>query len=155
MILKETDWDVALIPHVNWRHQTTDFTALDVLYRSFKESGRMHYIEEHSAPIQKYIISKARIFVSLRTHATAPTIASGVPTIITGYKTKSKGLAFDIFKNNFSVLADVQSLRDEYEINEEPRRTLLREEDIRDYYKKNLPSHLDGLNEIIDIINGL
>lgn len=154
-IIEETELDVALIPHVNWNYEAADFTALDTLYRKFKTTGRVHYIEEHNAPQQKYILSKCKAMVALRTHATVPALASYVPTIIAGYKTKSRGIAHDIFDEHFDMLADVQSLVDEKTIADKLFAILEKNTEIRAYYAEHMPTYLRGGDKIVDVITAL
>lgn len=153
--LRNTDLDVALIPHVNWNYRATDFTALDRLFRKFKKSGRVHYVNEHNAARQKYIISKCTAFVTLRTHAAIAGIGGQVPTLITGYKTKSRGIAADIFDGAFDMLADVQSLENEWTVTQKLQKILEQNQDIREYYKYIMPGYLSGLNIIADKISNL
>lgn len=154
-VISETDYDVALIPHVNWNYSTTDFTALDELYLLFKDSGRLHYLEEHNAPQQKYFISHCRAFVALRTHAMISGLASHVPTLITGYKIKSKGIANDVFGDHFEILADVQSLDSELAIADKLFNILKNESDIRDYYLKNMLLYINRFNMVVSAISDL
>lgn len=154
-IIEKTDMDIALIPHVNWSYQATDFTALDELYRFFKSTDRIHYISEHSAPEQRYLISKSTAFVSLRTHAAISGLATFTPTLIAGYKIKSKGIAKDIFGEKFDMLADVQSLGNEWVITEKLMEIIKHEPEIRDYYKTKIPVYYAEFSLVVDEINRL
>ena len=110
-IIEKTNYSIALIPHVNWSYELSDKATLDILYDKFKESNRIDIIEEHSAPEQKYIMSKCKIMIALRTHVAIPSIAAGIPTLVTGYKTKSTGIVQDIFQNKYKLLAHLSSLK--------------------------------------------
>lgn len=155
MVLEETSYDIALIPHVNWSYQTTDFTALDELYREFEMSGKVHLVDEHNAAQQKFYISKAEAFVSLRTHAAISGLSGCVPTLITGYKTKSKGIAGDVFRNEFDMLADVQSLDNDMVISQKLRNILQNKLVIKEYLIERMPDYISNLSSITDTISAL
>ncbi len=155
MLIEKTDLHIALIPHVNWGYETTDFTALDELYRYFKSSGRIHYILEHSAPEQRYIISKSVAFVALRTHAAISGIATYTPTLITGYKTKSKGIAKDVFGEMFDMLADVQSLISEQIISEKLMEIIKSEREIRKFLETKIPDYYKDFYAVVKEISKL
>lgn len=129
--------------------------ALDELHRKFKNDPRVHYVEEHGAPQQKYIISKCRAFVVTRTHAAIAGLGSKVPVVITGYKTKSRGIAADIFQGNFDVTADVQSLNSEHDVSDKLFGVLENEERIRKFYEKRMPEYFAGLELIRELILSL
>lgn len=145
-VLDYTNYDIALIPHVNWNYENADFKELDKIERKFRHNKRIHYVEEHNAPKQKFIISKCFAFVCLRTHAVISALEASVPTVITGYKTKSKGIARDVFLDKWQVLADVQSLTSEWEIRDKLKYILDNREDLMDYSKKRMPDYLKGLS---------
>ena len=154
-IIEETDLDVALIPHVNWDYRLTDFTALDVLWRKFRATGRIHYIEEHNAAQQKFVIAQCKAMVALRTHATIPGLASYVPTLIAGYKTKSRGIANDIFGEKFDMLADVQSLTDENTIADKLFGILDKHAEILAHYRERMPEYMGELKVLVEAIAAL
>ena len=95
-ILKNTDSYVALIPHVVWA-SNDDRTVLRKLYEDFGCDSRLILVEDHTAPELKYIISKCRMFVDARTHATIAAYSSCVSTLDVGYSVKARGIAKDLF----------------------------------------------------------
>ena len=154
-ILDNTNYKIALIPHVHWDKYLSDFSVLNVLYQKFQKSGRIFLLEEKSAPQQKFIISKLKFFVVLRTHATIPALAELVPTVITGYKIKSKGICDDIFGNSFDLLASVQDLNTNTTLVEKFKYVEKHEQQIRDYLKKRMPTYLNDLSEIVNSVEVL
>ena len=95
-ILESTDCAVALIPHVVLEGND-DRVPLRRLYEEFAATGRVLLVEDHNCCELKGFISRCRMFVGARTHATIAAYSSCVPTLVLGYSVKSKGIARDIF----------------------------------------------------------
>lgn len=108
-ILDNTDAYVALIPHVVWA-SNDDRTVLQKLFDDFDQNPRLIMIEDHSAPELKYIISKCRMFIGARTHATIAAYSSCVPTLVVGYSVKARGIARDLFGTEENYVLPVQQL---------------------------------------------
>lgn len=110
-ILKETDMNIALIPHVVWENND-DRKPLKELYDLFKDSNRICLIEDHNCMELKGYISRCRFFVGARTHATIAAYSTCVPTLVVGYSIKAKGIAKDIFDTYDNYVLPVQSLKE-------------------------------------------
>ena len=95
-ILITTDMTVALIPHVVVE-TNDDRIPLRNLYEEFSSTGRVLLIEDHNCCELKGYISRCRMFIGARTHATIAAYSTCVPTLVLGYSVKSKGIARDIF----------------------------------------------------------
>ena len=108
-ILEETDYQIALIPHVVWE-SNDDRKVLRKLYEDFGENNRLIMIEDHTAPELKYLISKCDMFIGARTHATIAAYSSCVPTLVVGYSVKARGIAKDLFGAEENYVIPVQSL---------------------------------------------
>ena len=108
-IIKHTDMQVALIPHVVWAIGD-DRIPLRRLYQEFEQTGRVVMVEDHSCQELKHIISKCRFFIGARTHATIAAYSSGVPTLVLGYSVKSRGIARDLFGTENGYVVPVQKL---------------------------------------------
>ena len=54
-------------------------------------------IGDASASELKGYISRCRLFIGARTHATIAAYSSCVPTLVVGYSVKAKGIAKDLF----------------------------------------------------------
>lgn len=140
-ILEHTDCDIALIPHVVWK-SNDDRTVLRRLYEEFGCHERLIPVEDHTAPELKYIISKCRLFVGARTHATIAAYSSGVPTLVVGYSVKARGIARDLFGTEEGYVLPVQKLSHSEELTEAFRALVAREEADRVHLKEFLPSYL-------------
>lgn len=108
-ILDTTDLKVALIPHVVWENND-DREPLKKLYAAFQQTGRVILLEDASAPQLKGYISRCRMFIGARTHATIAAYSSCVPTLVVGYSVKAQGIAKDLFGTAQGYVLPVQSL---------------------------------------------
>lgn len=95
-IINKTEYNIALIPHVLWQGGN-DIELLTKLYNQFCHTGRVVLILEHNCEELKGYISRCKMFIGARTHATIAAYSSCVPTVAIGYSVKSKGIALDLF----------------------------------------------------------
>lgn len=115
-IIANSDMQIALIPHVTWE-DNNDLVPLRALYDQFKETNRVVIIpEEYNCSELKGFISRCRIFVGARTHATIAAYSTGVPTLVVGYSVKARGIARDIFGTDEDMVIPVQSLTGEQDL---------------------------------------
>lgn len=106
-ILKETDMNVCLIPHVVWKNND-DRVPCRFLYEKFKNSNRISMIEDGNCQQLKGYISRCRFLVAARTHATIAAYSTDVPTLVVGYSVKSRGIAKDLFGTDKNYVLPVQ-----------------------------------------------
>lgn len=97
-ILKETDNNICLIPHV-YREGNNDLDSLKMIKDLYKDEERVYLLEDRIYDCQelKYVISNCDYLIAARTHASIAGYSSMVPTLVIGYSVKSKGIALDIF----------------------------------------------------------
>lgn len=111
-ILEHTECGVVLVPHVTGRPSDDRF-PLGALYREFRTTGRVLMLPEGlHAPQLKGYISRCRLFVGARTHATIAAYSSGVPALVLGYSVKARGIARDLFGDEKGLVLPVQELED-------------------------------------------
>lgn len=151
-ILKNTDYAVALIPHVNAGDKLTDMTFLKVLYDEFKNSERIVIIGEKRADELKYIIGNCCFLVTVRTHASIAGYSSGVPTLVIGYSQKSKGIAIDLFGTSQDYVVSVDSLDIKQKLTEAFIKIIDNETEIRNHLTEVLPSYLEKVRVTYDEI---
>lgn len=108
-ILDDTDYGVALIPHVVWQ-SNDDRVVLKKLYDEVNCKEQVTLIDDHTAPELKYIISQCECFVGARTHATIAAYSTAIPTLVVGYSVKARGIAKDLFGMEEGYVLPVQSL---------------------------------------------
>ena len=140
-ILDTTDAAVALIPHVVIANND-DRIPLRNLYEEFALSGRVLLIEDHNCCELKGYISRCRMFIGARTHATIAAYSTCVPTLVLGYSVKSKGIARDIFSTEENYVLPVQGLRDTNELADGFDWLLSNEESIRSHLKCVMPEYV-------------
>ncbi len=139
-ILKTSDNSIALIPHVVWKNND-DRKPLAALYEDYKENDRVLLFGDMSCQELKYVISKCRIFVGARTHATIAAYSSAVPTLVVGYSVKARGIARDLFGTEDNYVLPVQTLSDPQQLIGAYEWIVAREEEIRARLKKIMPDY--------------
>ena len=140
-ILDTTDAAIALIPHVVIENND-DRIPLRSLYEEFASSGRVLLIEDHNCCELKGYISRCRMFIGARTHATIAAYSTCVPTLVLGYSVKSKGIARDIFGTEEHYVLPVQELRDPDELADGFDWLLSNEERICSHLKCVIPEYI-------------
>jgi polysaccharide pyruvyl transferase WcaK-like protein len=96
-VLSHIPCKVLLIPHVVSAHDN-DLICLRAIKKTFKNDSRVILVNADLAADEvKYVISKCKLFIGTRTHATIAALSSGVPTLSLGYSLKSVGINKDIF----------------------------------------------------------
>lgn len=150
-IIKETDMQVALIPHVVWSHND-DRKPLSQLYEMFKDTGRVVMIEDHNAEELKGYIARCRFLVVARTHASIAAYSTQVPTLVVGYSVKARGIAKDIFGTEENYVIPVQSLTHEDELVKGFQWLVAHEMAIKAHYERMMPDYIQKVYRIRDII---
>lgn len=153
-ILENTDSYIALIPHVVWSHND-DRKVLQKLYDEFEKHERLILVEDHSAPELKYIISKCRMFIGARTHATIAAYSTCVPTLVVGYSVKARGIARDLFGAEENYVLPVQNLKEPNELTKAFLWLSEHENDIRKHLNDFLPTYLSTAQAAVEAIKGL
>lgn len=140
-ILENTDYSIALIPHVVW-DTNDDRKVLHKLYEDIGNSKRVFLVEDHTAPELKYIISKCSLFVGARTHATIAAYSTCVPTLVVGYSVKARGIAKDLFGQEENYVIPVQSLDDPMILTNAFKWLESNQEKIRLHLEKIMPEYI-------------
>ena len=96
--------------HVNL-NEVMDY-VLRMLKEQFKDNDRVVMIDDNNCMALKGIISKCKLFVGARTHATIAAYSTCVPTIAVGYSIKARGIARDIFGTEKNYVVSVQNFTD-------------------------------------------
>ncbi len=152
-IIEETNYNIAFIPHVNWGGKNSDIATMYPLYKKYKDSGRVTMIKDQNAMRLKFIISKCRFMVALRTHASVSALSSSVPTILTGYKTKTKGIVRDIMNGDENLMLELQSISSVRDLTSKFQWMEENEDKIRMILEENMPYYIDKCYRLKDIVN--
>lgn len=153
-ILDTTDAAVALIPHVVIENND-DRVPLRNLYEEFAPSGRVLLIEDHNCCELKGYISRCRMFIGARTHATIAAYSTCVPTLVLGYSVKSKGIARDIFGTEEHYVLPVQELRNPDELANGFDWLVSNEESTRSYLKRVMPEYIQRAYTAVEAVSRL
>ncbi|PWL50343.1 MAG: hypothetical protein DBY36_06535 [Clostridiales bacterium] len=140
-ILRTSDMQVALIPHVVWAYND-DRKPLRALYERFADTGRVVLIGDAGAEELKGVIARCRFFIGARTHATIAAYSSCVPTLVVGYSVKAKGIAKDLFGTYKRYVLPVQSLSREEELTEAFTWLTEQEKEIRAHLQTLMPEYV-------------
>lgn len=110
-ILNNSDEKIVLIPHVRLPF-SDDIDELKIIYEKYKNTDRVILIDDITLNARqlKYIISKCKIFVGARTHATIAAYSTAVPTLAIGYSVKARGIARDIFGSEEGMTIPIKDL---------------------------------------------
>ena len=146
-ILKETDYNIALIPHVTWE-KSNDYKPLNYLFNYYEGNNRMLLVEECNAQELKGIIGSCKLFIGARTHSTIAAYSSYVPTLVLGYSVKAKGIAKDIFGQYDNYVISTQNVEKENEILERFKWLRKNENKIRSHLQKFIPKYIDEQKNI-------
>lgn len=156
-ILNMTSSSIALIPHVTLS-TSDDCQVLKVLYEEFKYTNRIILLADCNCMELKGYISRCRMFIGARTHATIAAYSSCVPTLVLGYSVKSKGIARDIFGTDENYVIPVQNMSSDEILADGFEWLLNNENDIREYLKKNMPEYIKrayiGATQLEHLIKG-
>lgn len=153
-IFSETDNDVALIPHVVWS-QNDDHKVIQVLYDEYKDTGRVIQIGDHNCMELKDIITRCRMYVCARTHASIAAYSTCVPTLVLGYSVKACGIARYIFGTEENYVIPVQSLKSEDDMVKALRWMINHEVEIKNHIIKVMPEYIGGLSKAKNAIMSL
>lgn len=100
-IVKETTFQVLLVPHVLWDFsgdRQDDRQTASVIMEKYGNTKRFSVLDTDNLNYCqiRYIISKCKMFVGGRTHAVISAYSTCVPAIALGYSIKSRGIAKDL-----------------------------------------------------------
>ena len=145
-IIENTGFQIALIPHVVWA-RNDDRKPIHTLFEKFKDTGRVVEIGDGTCEELKGYISRCRLFVGARTHATIAAYSSCVPTLVVGYSVKARGIARDLFEQEEHYVLPVQSLRNRDDLVKEFQWLSSREKEIREKLEKKMPDYRNKASE--------
>lgn len=150
-IIKQTDMQIALIPHVVWTHND-DRIPLRLLYERFQETGRVCMIEDHNAEELKGYIARCRFMIVARTHASIAAYSQCVPTLVVGYSVKARGIATDIFGKDDKFVLPVQSLQSEEDLKVAFIDLVKNEQVIKNRLREKMPSYIESVFQLSSIL---
>lgn len=140
-IINETDYNIALIPHVFWPEQD-DRKVCKYFASFFEGSKRVRVLETDSLNYCqiRYLISKCRFFIGARTHSMISAYSCMVPSLALGYSIKSVGIAKDIGLPERAVI-NYKNLMEQNEIRDSFVWLCENEKNLCDIMRKNIPPY--------------
>ena len=140
-VLDNTTLRILLIPHVV-ENGNNDYEYMLRFYEVFRSSGRVAILPpDLNAKQYKGYISKTRFFIGARTHATIAAYSSGVPTAVLGYSVKSRGIAKDLFGEEFCVI-NSKTLESAEPVTNAFNTLIEKEKEIKEALMKKIPLYL-------------
>lgn len=137
-ILDTTDSVIALTPHVI-EVGNDDYLLLKEFYEEFKKTNRVILLPNNlNATEYKGYISRMRLFIGARTHATIAAYSTCVPTMVLGYSVKSRGIAKDLFGEEKLVLG-INELSNTDILIKNFNIMLKEEQEIKQYLQNKIP----------------
>ena len=153
-ILRTTDLQIALIPHVVWEGGD-DRQPLTALYQQYKDTGRVFLVPDANCKDLKALISRLRFFVGARTHSTIAAYSTGVPTLVCGYSVKARGIARDLFGSEEHYVIPVQGMTDPGALAQGFDWLLEHESNIRSHLENVMPGYKEKAYSAIDALKNL
>lgn len=154
-ILETSDDAIALIPHVTWGHDS-DLDALGQLKARFADEPRVFMLDgKLNACALKGYISRLKLLVTARTHASIAAYSSCVPTLVIGYSVKARGIARDLFGDETGHLIPAQELSSREQLIDAYDALALRADEERKDLANKLPAYTRQLDEAVRAIMAL
>lgn len=155
-ILRTTDMDIVLIPHVFWEGQD-DRIVCSAFYERFQETGRVFLLETEKMNYCqiRYAISKCRFFIGARTHAMISAYSTCVPALAMGYSIKSIGIAKDLGLPK-ELVADYRTLASVDEFSNAFTYLLSHETEIKNHMQTVMPEYVEnayGMKKVVEEIS--
>lgn len=151
-ILKETNYNVALIPHVN-QDFNDDYAALKTLYEHFNKDSRIILINTMFNACQlKDIVGQCSMLVTARTHCSIAGYSMAVPTLVLGYSVKSHGIATDLFGTDEHYVQSVQELKTNHDFVDAFKWLDKNKVAIKKHLTKILPSYTKNIPDLKKLI---
>ncbi len=139
-IIQTTDMQIMLTPHVVWKGNN-DLDVLTKLYDEYCDTGRVILLGDHNCEELKGFISRCRFFVGARTHATIAAYSTCVPTLVSGYSVKARGIARDIFGTEENYVIPVQGMQSEDDLAQAFDWLVENEDSIRGHLEAFMPEY--------------
>lgn len=148
-ILEQTDMSIALIPHV-CKPGNDDRKSMEALAAHFPNESRIFFVNEEGTMDcrkLKFIISKCRLMVTARTHASIAAYSTCVPTLVVGYSVKARGISKDLFGTEKGYVVDIRSLNSTDELKNAFMQILSRDAAIKDSLHSMMNDYISHARE--------
>lgn len=144
-IIDTTSYQIALIPHVVIEGND-DREVLREIQKRCKDFSRTVLIEDDNCMVIKGYISRCKLFIGARTHATIAAYSTLVPTIVLGYSIKARGIAKDLFGTEEKYVLPVQKIASGKELIESFLWLNMHKDEIREHLSKIMPEYKEKIS---------
>ena len=141
-ILEDSSNKILLIPHVI-KEETDDRETLRFLMEQFAGNERIKMLDDSNCMALKGTISKCRLFVGARTHATIAAYSTCVPTLAVGYSVKARGIARDIFGTEENYVVSVQNFTNKNDLKNAFQWLEQHEKDVERILMRRMPEYCE------------
>ena len=151
-ILKTTDMDIVLIPHVFWEGQD-DRIVCSAFYERFRDTGRVFLLDTEKMNYCqiRYAISRCRFFIGARTHAMISAYSTCVPALALGYSIKAIGIAKDLGLPK-ELVADYRTLASVDAFSNAFTYLLSHETEIKNHMQTVMPAYIQKAYEMKKVV---
>lgn len=153
-ILKSTDYQIVLIPHVV-KDYDDDRVILRDIYNNYRGVNRVFLLDDYNCMQLKGFIARCRFFIGARTHATIAAYSTCVPTLVTGYSVKAKGIARELFGTDKNYVVSVQDFGTKEDLKIAFQWLQNRENEIRDLLVRRMPEYRSRILQAKEYIERL
>lgn len=146
-IIKCTDYNIALIPHVTvaW---DSDKETIERIYGELNETERVVKVPEQDCEKIKNIVSQCKFIVCSRTHVSIAAYSQCIPTLVVGYSIKSKGIAKDLFGTYKDYVVSAKEMQDKQVLVGLYCKMVEQEQEMRKKLQEFMPGYKNKLSEI-------
>jgi polysaccharide pyruvyl transferase WcaK-like protein len=132
---------IALIPHVYSKNQGDALCAKEIAQQLNHQDRVFLFENDYTCEELKYIISKCRMLVAERTHASIAGYSQMIPTFVIGYSVKSLGIARDLFGTDEGFVLSYKDIEKNNDLIPPIMDFVSREKEIRLQLEKVIPSY--------------
>lgn len=158
-IVKETNLQVLLVPHVLWDFpgdRQDDRQIATVIMEKYGNTGRFSVLKVDNLNYCqiRYIISKCKMFMGGRTHAVISAYSTCVSTLALGYSIKSRGIAKDLGLSE-KLVVDSKHIHHEGYLLDSFKYMYENEADIHKHLCEIMPEYKERTYGIREVVNSI
>lgn len=154
-ILDNTNYNVALIPHVVHDSYNNDNIPIKNIKKCINDP-RLIIIPDNLNCMQiKSLISQCKLFVGCRTHSTIAAYSSNVPALVAGYSEKAIGIARDLFGDEKGLVLPVQNFQNDDSMTFAFCEFMEREDELRKRLISFIPEYKKSIFKAVEAVKEL
>lgn len=154
-ILKNTDYNIALIPHVTHNSYNNDLIPIMKIKDEIKDPRLIAVTENLNCMQLKSLISQCKVFIGCRTHSTIAAYSTFVPVLVAGYSEKAIGIARDLFGDEKGLVIPVQEFQNDNSLVKIYCEFMERESELRNRLISFIPEYKQRISAAINAVKEL